>query len=152
MIICWFCSLPRTLSGLSKLGLGSESFTFISILLAIVFAAIEDRLAKYKPGPLGLDADGNGQEDPIVTIFLTKGTMFVACMNAFLNISYTFIGQITLPSFIDEMREPRDPPKALWAVTIAEIILFSLIGSIIYAYTGNQYITSPAFGPLGNEV
>jgi len=64
------------------------------------------------------------------------------------SISYTFIGQITLPSFIAEMRNPKDFPKALWAVTIAEIILFSLVGSIIYVYTGNQYYTAPAFGSL----
>lgn len=73
-------------------------------------------------------------------------------MNAFLNISYTFIGQITLPSFIAEMKEPKDFPKALWAVTIAEIILFSLVGAVVYVYTGTQYNTSPAFGSLGNEL
>jgi len=73
-------------------------------------------------------------------------------MNAFLNISYTFIGQITLPSFIAEMRNPRDFPKALWAVTIAEIIVFGCVGAVVYAYTGNQYNTAPAFGSLGNEL
>ena len=73
-------------------------------------------------------------------------------MNAFLNISYTFIGQITIPSFIAEMKEPKDFPKALWAVTICEIIVFSLTASIVYVYTGTQYNTSPAFGSLGNEI
>jgi hypothetical protein len=68
-----------------------------------------------------------------------------------MNISYTFIGQITLPSFIAEMKNPRDFPKALWAVTIAEIIVFSLVGSIVYAYSGTNYITAPAFGSIGNE-
>ena len=90
--------------------------------------------------------------EPTVTAIPVKGTTFVAGMNAFLNISYTFIGQITLPSFIAEMKNPRDFPKALWAVTIAEIILFSLVGGIVYGYTGNQYNTSPAFGSLGNVV
>jgi hypothetical protein len=50
------------------------------------------------------------------------------------------------------MKNPKDFPKALWAVTIAEIIVFSLVGSIIYAYTGTNYNTAPAFGSLGNEV
>ena len=49
------------------------------------------------------------------------------------------------------MKNPADFPKALWAVTIAEIIVFSLAGAIIYAYTGTQYNTAPAFGSLGNE-
>ena len=80
-----------------------------------------------------------------------KGTTFVNGLNAFLNISYTFIGQITLPSFIAEMKEPRDFPKALWAVTIAEVLVFSLCGGITYAYTGTNYNTAPAFGSLGNH-
>lgn len=41
-----------------------------------------------------------------------------------------------------------DFPKALWACTIAEIITFSLVGSIIYAYSGGNYIMAPAFGVL----
>jgi len=69
-----------------------------------------------------------------------------------MNISYTFIGQITLPSFIAEMKNPKDFPKALWAVTIAEVILFSLVGAVIYAYTGTNYNTAPAFGSLSNEI
>lgn len=76
----------------------------------------------------------------------------MSAMNAFLNISYTFIGQVTLPSFIAEMKNPRDFPKALWAVTIAEIVLFSSVGAVVYVYTGTQYNTAPAFGSLGNEL
>jgi hypothetical protein len=41
-----------------------------------------------------------------------------------------------------------DFPKALWACTIAEIVTFSIVGSIIYVYTGEQYMTAPAFGVL----
>jgi hypothetical protein len=86
--------------------------------LAAIFAGIEAQPAGYTP-ELGA---------PIVTAIPVKGTTFVAGMNAFLNISYTFIGQITLPSFIAEMRDPREFPKALWIVTISEIFVFSIIG------------------------
>jgi amino acid permease len=152
-IICWFSSLPRTFSALSKLGTASAFFTFISVLLAAIFAGIEAHPQGYNPDPNYINpVTGIHGGEPIVTTIPLKGTTFVAGMNAFLNISYTFIGQITLPSFIAEMKEPRDFPKALWAVTIAEIILFSLVGGIVYGYTGNQYNTSPAFGSLGNEV
>jgi hypothetical protein len=86
--------------------------------------------------------------------------------------------------FIAEMKNPEDFPKgnsfmlltqspsitlgspALWAVTIAEVILYTLCGAIMYNYIGgsrlpayeveakqvcpigNQYITAPAFGSL----
>ncbi|KAF5018906.1 hypothetical protein F66182_9101 [Fusarium sp. NRRL 66182] len=138
-VISWICSLPRTFDMMAKLGTVSAFFTLISVLLAAVFAGIQEHPFGYDPVKLG---------EPLVTAFPVKGTTFVDGMSAFLNISYTFIGQITLPSFIAEMRDPRDFPKALWACTIAEIIVFSLAGAVVYAYTGNQYVTAPAFGSL----
>lgn len=39
-------------------------------------------------------------------------------------------------------------PKSLWACTLAEIVTFSVVGAVIYAYTDNQYVTAPAFGSL----
>lgn len=146
-VVAWICSTPRTFDALSKLAFGSAFFTFVSVLLATIFAGIEDHpggysVAKYWPN--------NGPVNVLVVPL--AGTTFVSGMSAFLNISYTFIGQITLPSFIAEMKEPKDFPKALWAVTIAEVILFSLVGGIIYGYTGTNYNTAPAFGSLGNEL
>jgi hypothetical protein len=121
--------------------------------LAAIFAGIEAHPAGYNPDPNYVDpVTGIHGGEPIVTAVPVSGTTFVAGMNAFLNIAYTFIGQITLPSFIAEMKNPHDFPKALWAVTICEIIVFSVIGAVVYAYTGNQYNTAPAFGSLGNEV
>lgn len=141
-IISFFFSLPRTFSTLSKVATLSAFFTFISVILACVFAGIEDHPAGYSP------ATGN----PIVLAIPAKGTTFVQGMNAFLNISYTFIGQITLPSFIAEMKEPRDFWKAVTAVTIAEIIVFSLVGAVTYVYVGNQYMVAPAFDSIGDDL
>lgn len=140
-VVSWFCSLPRTFSALAHIATFSALFTFVSVMLATIFAGIEDH-----PGA-GYPSMG----EPTWLVVATEGTSFVAGMNAFMNISYTFIGQITLPSFIAEMKEPNDFPKALRVVTIAEVIVFSLVGSIIYVYTGTQYNTAPAFGSLGNE-
>lgn len=151
-VISFFVSLPRTFSQLSHLATVSAFFTFVSVLLATIFAAIEAHPAGYSPDPNhmvdGVKMGGN----PIVAVIPAAGTTFVAGMSAFLNISYTFIGQITLPSFIAEMKEPEQFWKSLVAVTVAEVILFSLVGAIIYAYTGTQYITAPAFGSLGNDL
>lgn len=96
-VICWLCSLPRTFDMMSKLATLSAFFTFVSVLLATVFAGIQDHPAGYDPS----------MGEPIVNAIPTKSTSYVAGMSAFLNISYTFIGQITLPSFIAEMRDPR---------------------------------------------
>jgi hypothetical protein len=139
-IVSWLCSVPRTFSALARLATASAFFTFVSVLLAAIFAAVEDH-------PAGYPSKGK----PLVLAVPAAGTTFVAGVNAFMNISYTFIGQITLPSFIAEMREPKDFPKALWAVTIAEVFLFSLVGGLVYGYTGTNYNTAPAFGSLGNR-
>ncbi|WEW55844.1 hypothetical protein PRK78_001277 [Emydomyces testavorans] len=88
---------------------------------------------------------------PVVLAFPAKGTTFVAAMSAFLNISYTFIGQIMLPSFIAEMKEPKDFYKSLWAVTIAEVAVFSIFGAVVYACTGNQYVTPLAFASISSD-
>ncbi|KAK5992195.1 N amino acid transport system-like protein [Cladobotryum mycophilum] len=138
MVISWLCSLPRTFSMMSKLATATAIFTFIALLLATVFAAIQDHPAGYS-----LE-----KGEPIVTALPVKTTTFVQGMAAFLNISYTFLGQLAIPSFIAEMRDPREFPKSLWACTIAEIIVYSIVGGVIYAYTGNQYVTAPAFGSL----
>ena len=147
-VLSFVCSLPRTFDTLSKLATLSAVFTFISVLLAAIFAGIEAHPYGYNTG----GTTGLLFGDPVVLVVPTAGTTFVSGMNAFLNISYTFIGQITIPSFIAEMKEPKDFPKALWAVTICEVIVFSLTASIVYVYTGTQYNTSPAFGSLGNEM
>lgn len=147
-IVSFVASLPRTFDTLAKIATFSAFFTFISVLLAAIFAGIEAHPAKYNTG----GPTGTFVGEPKVLSIPAAGTTFVNGMNAFLNISYTFIGQITIPSFIAEMKNPKDFPKALWAVTICEIIVFGLVGAVVYAYTGTQYNTAPAFGSLGNEV
>jgi hypothetical protein len=155
-VASWLCSMPRTFNALAHLATASALFTFISVILATAFAGAEGKhgTAQYSPVPSHYDASGKfvpGGE-PLVLAVPQAGTTYVAGMEAFMNIAYTFIGQITLPSFIAEMKNPYDFRKALWLVTICEIIVFSLVGAVIYAYTGTQYNEAPAFGSLGNDI
>ena len=107
-IVSFFVSLPRTLSQLSGLGVFSAVTMGISVLLVIIFSGVQSR-------PFGFTG-----EAPIVTKGPVPGTTYVTgtpatifssgvfakshpllCflgMSAFLNISYTLIGQIVLPS------------------------------------------------------
>ncbi|KAJ5620501.1 hypothetical protein N7510_004485 [Penicillium lagena] len=141
-MISWVFSLPRTFSALSRIATFSAFFTFVSVIMATVFAGIEGQ-----PNKTGYKNTGPAK----FLVVAAPGTGFVNGMSAFLNISYTFIGQITLPSFIAEMKEPQDFWKSVTAVTIAEVIVFSLVGAVIYVYTG-QYTQAPAFGSLSNEL
>jgi hypothetical protein len=165
-LLCFFASLPRTLNQLSGLGTFSAVTMGIAVLLAIIFSGIQSE-------PFGFVAGEPG----IVTNFPVAGTTFVigmfklfyssysltrfSAMSAFLNISYTLIGQITIPSVLfhpdrpllsssllysvycgDEGAErfpqrcvsnralatfPHSSPlQALWAVTICEVVVFTL--------------------------
>ncbi|KAA1473228.1 hypothetical protein DENSPDRAFT_839676 [Dentipellis sp. KUC8613] len=135
--LCFLFSLPRTLAQLSGLGVFAAATMALSVLLAIIFSGVQSHPFGYIAG-----------EEPLVTAIPVRGTTFVAGMSAFLNITYTLVGQITIPSFIAEMKNPRDFPKALWAVTIAEVVVFTLCGALMYHFIGNQYMAAPAYGSL----
>jgi len=135
-IICFLFSLPRTLKQMSFIGVFSAATMGIAVLLAVIFSGVQDFPAGFNGVP------------PLVTAFPVKGSTYISGMSAFLNITYTLVGQITIPSFIAEMKDPKDFPKALWACTICETVLFTLCGAIMYHYVGSQYMISPAFGSL----
>ncbi|KAJ5234642.1 uncharacterized protein N7469_003810 [Penicillium citrinum] len=66
--------------------------------------------------------------------------------------AYSFAG--CLPSFMDEMHTPEDYIKTLWWMGGIQIVVYSLTGSIIYAFVG-QGVQSPALlsaGPLISRV
>jgi hypothetical protein len=97
-VLSFMGSIPRTFDVMSHLAFWSAAFTFISIILGTIFAGIQDHPAKYDPDTLG---------EPIFRAGPPSSTTFVLGLTAVINISYTFIGQMTLPSFIAEMRDPR---------------------------------------------
>ncbi|KAJ5103040.1 hypothetical protein N7532_003569 [Penicillium argentinense] len=66
--------------------------------------------------------------------------------------AYSFAG--CLPSFMEEMHTPEDYIKTLWAMGGIQIVVYSLTGSIIYAFVG-QGVQSPALlsaGPVISRV
>ncbi|SCU91882.1 LAMI_0E07734g1_1 [Lachancea mirantina] len=129
-------SVPRTFSSLSNVGYFSACTMFIAVVLAMIFAGVQSHPYGYDGTPVTFRA------------FPKKDTSYIDAMGAFLNIVYTFVGQITYPQFISEMQNPRDFRKVLWIVTSIEVVIFTLAGSIMYVYVGNEYVTAPAFGSL----
>ncbi|KAJ7252974.1 transmembrane amino acid transporter protein-domain-containing protein [Mycena rebaudengoi] len=133
---CFILSLPRTLNEMGFLATISAVTMGISVLLAVVFSAIQNEPFGYLPG-----------EPSVVITFPVVGTTFISGKE--LDIYFKFVCYFHfILQFLAEMKEPRDFPKALWVATIGEVTLFILCGSIMYHYIGNQYITSPAFGSL----
>ncbi|CAG8218715.1 unnamed protein product [Penicillium olsonii] len=141
-IVSFFGSLPRTFRALARLGAVSAFFTLVSIVLVVIFSGIESHPYNWK----------SENAAPIVLLVPASDTSFVTGLSAFLNISFTFIGQITLPSLIAEMKDPQEFWKSVTAVTIAEIVLFTIVGATVYAFIGGQYITSMAISSLGDDL
>ncbi|ORY24450.1 transmembrane amino acid transporter protein-domain-containing protein [Naematelia encephala] len=141
-IIGIIVSLPRTLKHVSIMSVVSAICMGIAILLSLIYVGIED-------APLY----GYGGNYPTLGPVKTSTGLpspqpgFVAGLNAVLNITFLWIGQILYPSFIAEMREPRDFPKALAALTIMQLILFTIAAAVGYNYMG-QYATAPSIGSL----
>lgn len=94
---------------LSHLATVSAILTFVSVVSAAAFLHAQGHPADYDPRPSFIDADGQHQigGEPIFSAWPSKEATFSSIVVALMNISYTFIGQITLPSFIAEMKDPR---------------------------------------------
>ncbi|GAA5858325.1 hypothetical protein JCM8547_004650 [Rhodosporidiobolus lusitaniae] len=82
------------------------------------------------------------------SVWAPEGTTFVQGMNAVLNIVYTFIGHALIPSFIGDMEHPEEFPKALGVSMTAQICLYTIVGAVVYTYTGIELTTAPAYGSL----
>lgn len=65
-VCCTLISLPRTLRGLSEMGTFSAVTMGLAVLLAVIFAGVQDHPFGFIPG-----------EDPIVTAIPVAGTTFV---------------------------------------------------------------------------
>ncbi|KAI3605838.1 neutral amino acid [Moniliophthora roreri] len=124
-IVCFLISLPRTLRELAHLGTFSAVTMGIAVLLAIIFAGIQEHPFGYVEG-----------DEPIVTVIALPGTTYVAGEHVGILEHFVHFHRTNYSAF------------SLWAVTIAEIIVFTLCGALVYHYVGNQYMESPGFGSL----
>ena len=181
-VVCWLGSLPRTFNLLSIGATISTVFTAASLTCTVAFLIHQGHPANLNLAtkldmleinhtlwsteveifevPNITEAVG----DPIFSAHAPDDMTFTSFMVALLDITYSFIGQMAIPNFIFEMKEPRyvtklkyrgvtltlyrDFPKALWACTVAQTIVYGAVGIVVYKYTGKQYMTSPAFGGL----
>lgn len=149
-------SLVRDMRHMSILGWIASTTMFMAIFLAMIcgssissglkirvkltttclVSGVQDHPPGYTGGPITIRA------------WAPPGTTFVQGFSAILNITYTYVGQIMIPSFISDMKHPEDFPKALYLCSALEIILFCFGGAIIYWQVGEEYMTSPAYGSL----
>ncbi|CAK4022335.1 amino acid transporter like [Lecanosticta acicola] len=124
LVVMFLLSLPRTLKAVSYFSIAA----FISIVGAVFVTVI-----------------AAGIENPGADVEATVQTSFQPAFTATLNICFAFAGHMAFLTFISEMREPRDFPKALIGLQSVEITLYLIAAIVIYVYIG-QDVASPALG------
>ncbi|KAJ9602275.1 hypothetical protein H2200_013130 [Cladophialophora chaetospira] len=131
LVLFWIFDIPRTLLKVSWLSCAS----FLSITSAVIVAMT-----------------GVGAKDPSHGDF--KATQQASFARAFLsvtNIVFAYAGHVAFFSFISEMKNPKDFPKALILLQVSDTGMYFLVALVIYAYGGDQ-VDSPALGTAGKTV
>ncbi|EXJ95285.1 hypothetical protein A1O1_00405 [Capronia coronata CBS 617.96] len=128
LVIFWIFDIPRTLLKVSWLSCGS----CLSITSAVIVTMA-----------------GVGARDPAQGHFrATQSPTFITAFSSVTNIVFAYAGHVAFFSFISEMKDPKDFPKALVALQISDTGMYFLVAMVIYAYGGDQ-VESPALGTAG---
>lgn len=164
LIICVLMYAGSLVRGFSKAEFAA-AISAGTMLLCFFFVVIgQSRLLRFPhvqtsltSSPLTLAGHGvqdtpNGFIDQVETpttwtVWAPKGTTFVQGVSALLNIIYTFTGQALIPSFVGDMKNPEEFPKALYISMSVEVLLFTICGAVVYSTTG-QLATTPGYGSL----
>lgn len=129
-IILMVCTLPRTLKKVSYFSLVS----FISIGGAVVITMI-----------------GVGVERPNSTVHATTEVAFASAFGSVTNIIFAYAGHVAFFSFISELKDPREFPKALYTLQITSTIMYLVVAVVVYRYAGSD-VASPALGSTADTV
>lgn len=92
---------------------------------------------------------GIEQPDPVVQATVT--TPFASAFSSVTNIIFAFAGHVAFFTFISELKNPNDFPKALVVLQISDTVLYVIVAIVIYRYAGSE-VASPALGSTATVV
>ncbi|KAJ5757297.1 uncharacterized protein N7511_005991 [Penicillium nucicola] len=127
-VICFVCSLPRTMKNMTYI----SCMSFVSILTAVLITMI------------GVGVQNKGGVDLKATI----DTDLFRAFSAVTNIVFAYCAHVAFFGLIAEMEEPKDFPKALVMLQTFEIVFYTVAAIVIYYYVG-QDVASPALTSAG---
>ena len=130
MILCFACTLPRKLGDVSYMSIVS----FISIIGSVMITMI-----------------GVGIEKPNQDISAAMQTSLAKGFLSVTNIIFAYAGHVAFFSFISELRDPTEYPKALYLLQGVDTFMYLLVAAVIYAYAGTD-VASPALGSAADTV
>ena len=109
--------------------------SFISIIGAVMITMIGVSITK--PGMGHID--------------YTTDPSFHQAFLAVTNITFAYAGHVAFFSFISELKEPKDYPKALCLLQASDTTMYVVAAIVIYWYAGNQ-VASPALDSASTVV
>jgi amino acid permease len=124
LVLLAVLTFPRTLKNVSYLSI----FAFISIFAAVMTTMISVGITRPDP-----------------TVYATISVSFVSAFSSVMNIIFAFGGHVAFFSFISELKDPRDFPKALYTLQIVNTTLYVIAAVVIYRFAGPN-VASPVLG------
>ncbi|PSN73475.1 N amino acid transport system protein [Corynespora cassiicola Philippines] len=138
-IILLVLGLPPTFAEFAILGY----IDFVSIIAAILITVIATGMQAHD-APGGLAAVNWSAWPP-------PDTTFYQAFLSTTNIVFAYSFAVCQFSFMSEMHTPTDYVKSIWALGLIEIFIYTLTGSLIYAFVGAD-VKSPALLSAGSTV
>lgn len=126
------------------------SFTEQAILGYIDFASILSAIGITMIAT-GIRSNHEVMSESTWSAWPQPGTTFIEGFVAITNIVFAYSFAMCQFTFMDELKQPADYVKSIWALGIIEIIIYTLTGAVIYAFVGAD-VQSPALLSAGDLV
>ena len=139
-VILLILAIPPSFSEVAILGY----VDFASIIIAIGITIIATGIDYTKAGNVALT-------NVEYSLWPKDDLSLADAMIALGNIVFAYSFAVCQFSFMDEMHTPKDFPKAIWALGIIEIVIYTITGALIYVFVG-QDVQAPALLSAGTTV
>lgn len=139
-LVLFSFAIPPSFAEVSILGY----LDFASILVAIGICVIAT----------GIQRTDSARIPPVWSLWPRSDLSFSETFVAISNIVFAYAFAAAQPSFMDEMRTPKDFTKSIYVLGITQMTIYTLTGALLYAFMG-QNVQSPALlsaGPLVSKV
>lgn len=139
MIILLVLAIPPSFAEMAILGFIDFGSILAAIGITIISTGVE---TSNSPG---------GFSAVPWSLWPSSDTSFASAFSAVANILFAYSFAICQFSFMDEMHTPEDFPKATLSLGIIEIFIYTVTGSVVYAFVGDD-VGSPALLSAGTTI
>jgi amino acid permease len=85
---------------------------------------------------------------PNLHIQATNKVTFAKAFLSVSNIVFAYAGHVAFFSFISELKDPKEFPRALFLLQGTDTLMYIIVGVVVYRYAGAD-VSSPALGSTG---